>query len=387
MGGCNSTFGRMIQATSLSSGKNCGHSKYGLINATENLVVMSIINSINDCNSSATIEQLLAIGCNPDISEFKIAKQCVDTNDEFIPNCSSDTIPVTVYEENKNCANCLQGIFDSIAYQGQLERHVWIRDKDKSQVRSDINDVVKKMSENIKGCGMTSCKACTLSNISQKNIITLNQDCFNQTKLKSSVQENLSGLLQEQLASNKDVISAISEALQSNDIQKISTKLSTSITTNINDSFYSSLESKITQSQIISSNYCNESLLNGDCPNNNSSNINGLTQYSLTSIIAQQVQENNIIQNAKLDSLFNDIIAILDKNNTLDSLGDIVFESTITFVSAFTSVIGKIMIIMGIILGTIVLVLICLGIYRLVKRVKQKRILKTNNLKNNKRNG
>ena len=211
--------------------------------------------------------------------------------------------------------------------------------------------------DDMENCGLAYCKACVLINVTQRNIISSRTSCISNSMNNYNVNLNLTSMLQSQFLSNKDVLSAAVSEFGIADVNDLSKDISSSITQLIDNEFLSELQSTIANSQVIK------------LTNTTSSTFNNVTQSSIQHITEKFVTDKNIATSAIADSTFQNISNTVNDSNTLDSLGNVVFKSTITFVSAINSSVGMIMIAILIVLGLIVGSIISYILYQSFKNV------------------
>lgn len=304
----------------------------GLIQMFNTLIATAISKTITNCFQNQTAEQLTRIRCNPKL-----------------PNSDS------VYEENVACSQCIDSVLQGNLYQNQIQRKLW--QTSPATVRMPINTMYETILEQMEVCGLTYCKACALSNITQVNMVQADAECISISMTSTNINLNLSSSISQMFLSNKDVLSATVQTLGVKDMQQATQIITSSILTVVNDSFLSDLRQTISQSQVI------------ELISETSVRLNNISQASCSTITQKFVSDNEVITKAISESVLQSISTQIDSQNTLDSLGGIFSSSTTTFLSALSNAAGKIMFACVVLLGVIVLGIIAYFIYKNVKNL------------------
>ena len=321
--------------------KGCNKSRDAIIQSTNEIVATAIVLSVNNCGDLAEVSQEIEITCDPRVAEG------------------------TVYEQNSSCQACYTGVFDGMLAQHALERKVWA-DGGAVFVRTPIDEEYQLLLNRVQSCGINTCKACALSNVTQANIIQQNTNCENILRDSEQFQTNLTSLIQEQLLNNQDVLSGAAQALGAQGVNQITEQVSNQITSNVNQEFLDNVVNRISQSQVIRIN------------SNTSTTFNNVTQLSAFNIALEEVTTNNIVLRSINLEVFDTIAEIANEQNTLNDVGEVVFQATIDFSSAINNVVGQVMIAVLIGLGVVVAFIVGYALYRFIKRtsVKQEKLQK-----------
>src|SRR6185436_8374716 len=120
----------------------------------------------------------------------------------------------------------------------------------------------------------------------------------------------------------------VAQALRSNEMQTITTKVSQNLTAVMNSEFLQDLRANLEASQVI------------ELVSDTSVTLTNLSQNSILTIAQQFVTDNEVATNAFGEETFNVISNIANQQNTLDSLGKAVFQSTLPFADAISSSVG-----------------------------------------------
>lgn len=318
----------------LFSKKNgCDKSKTALIKATQEIVATAIVTSLNQCNAASDSAQNITIKCNPTIP--------------------SD-MGYDVYEGNPACGQCNSAVFQGMLKQHEMERKMW--DSGPAQVRLPINQEFILLLGRMGTCGTVTCKACALANVSQVNIISADNSCY-QTMTNTNVfRTNLNTLVNQQLLSNQDILAGVAQAFGKNDSEQISEDITNFISTNVDSTFLNNIRQDISSQQTIE--------VTGQ-----STFTNNVSQYSVFNSALNAVIQQQIIERSISDAMFSLIEQVANQQNTLSSVGEILFTSTITFVSAVNNVVGQVLIATLAALGVVVLFILGFTLYKVIKKV------------------
>ena len=310
----------------------CSKDRQAIIRATNEIVATAIVTSINQCNDQTLTTQNVKLTCAPS-------------------NLEANT---TVYEANSSCTRCIENVFNGMQSQHDLERKLW--SKGPAQVRLPINDEYMLLMGRLGTCGMTVCKACTIANVSQANILSTNSSCFSNIDQQASFKTNLSSLLKQQLVNNQDILAGVAKAFGNSNVSNITENLTNLISSKADTNFINSVFRQITSTQNIT------------LQSNGSTTVNNISQINTFNIALQLVSQANIAENSISNDVFQTVAEVANQQNTLNDVGTLVFESTVTFVGAIDSIVGKVMLAALITLGVIVLVIIAYALYRFIKK-------------------
>ncbi len=331
---CSSQVLVNIQNT-FTGGSACPKSSTDIINEVNNIVSISISKTISNCFISQSAEQSIRIRCKPKLAET-----------------------ATCYEENYACGQCINNILLGQKYQNQLERNMWTSSP--AIVRQSIDNFYQTLLDQMNACGLTYCKACVLSNITQINVTTADAECISNSMTRTNIKNNLSSLVKQQLLNNQDVLSGAAQTLGIQDLENLSEVISNNITTVITEEFIQALQQIIEQSQII------------ELLSETSIRLSNVSQTSVATVTQKFVSANRVALNAFSQETFDSISQIAQSQNTLNDIGDVVIDSSITFVKALDSAVGKVTLSLVILLGVVVLAIIGYLIYTNVNKLVQK---------------
>lgn len=328
----------------------CDKSKSALINVTQEIVATAIVTSLNECNAASTSEQNINIKCNPQI-----------------PAGSG----YEVYEGNPACGRCNSAIFAGMQKQHEMERKMWTSGP--ATVRLDINQEFIIMLGRMGTCGIVTCKACALANVTQVNIISAGNTCYQTMADVNAFKTNLNTLINQQLLSNQDVLAGVAQAFGKNDSAEISENITDMISTHVSSTFLNNIVQTLNNQQTI------------EIQGSGSTFTNNVSQYTVFNSALAAVTADKIVEQSISDDLLNLVEQIANQQNTLSSIGEILFTSTVTFVSAVNNIVGQVMIATLVALGVVVLFILGFSVYKVIKKVTVTSIQleKQNELKQN----
>lgn len=328
--------------------KGCSKSKTAIVDVTNSIVASAIVLSVENCGSNEIATQSIKLTCKPDVPEGQ------------------------VYEQNPACRTCNAGVFEGMLAQHALERKLWDQGQEVT-IRLPINEEYALMLGRIGTCGVNSCKACALANVTQANILNGNSNCYDQLRSQANFRANLTDLVQEQLVNNQDVLSGVAQAFGAQGVNSLTDKIVNQISTQVTDNFLNQVVSRMTATQDIT--------LEGA-----SISTNNISQYSAYNIALQQVTENDIVTNSISDAVFDTVARVANEQNTLNDVGEVVFEATVDFTKAVNNTVGQVMIAVLVVLGVTVVAIVGYALYKAFRKfvkadeeLKRKRGLQQSN--------
>jgi hypothetical protein len=328
---CSSQVLVNIQNT-FTGGSACPKTSTDIINEVNNIVSISISKTVSNCFISQSAEQSIRIRCKPKLSEN-----------------------TTCYEENFACGQCINNIKLGQEYQNQLERNLW--SSSPATVRQSIDNFYQSLLDQMNACGLTYCKACVLSNITQINVTEADAECISNSMTQTNIKSNISSLVKQQLLNNQDVLSGAAQTLGIQDLESLSEVISSNISTVVNQQFIQDLQQIIKQSQII------------EILSETSIKLSNVSQTSVATVTQKFVSDQRVALNAFSQETFDSISKIAQSQNTLNDIGNVVIDSSISFVKAIDSAVGKVTLALVILLGVVVLAIIGYLIYTNVNRL------------------
>lgn len=319
---------------SYASKQGCGRSKSVIIQSFKEIVATSVVVSLTQCNSVQTSAQEITINCRPQTEEGK------------------------VFEENSSCGNCIRNVFDSMTEALEREESVWKKNPAEARVRLPIDSQYDTLSGRIGACG-AFCKACFLSNLSQASIISSSSKCYENLQSSKEFETNFSSLMKQQLSSNQDLFAGVLKVLGSADEGTLATNLYDKVKIGLTTEFLTNVATKLKQQQVIA------------VSTNGSTSLSNVTQYSAFNAVMEELTAQNVINNILEQFDLTTALQVANERNTLDSFGNMAFDSIVTFASAIQGTVFQILIAVLALLGSVVIGILVAGIYRVTKKIVQ----------------
>jgi len=318
--------------------KGCGRTKEALIRSVNEITTVAIMRSFTNCSDAEYSDQVINVTCQPDLFGG-------------------------VYESNVACGNCTENVMEGMLAQHKLERSMW-KSRESTRVRLPIDQEFGLIMARMGSCGISTCKACNLTNVTQVSMLRGNSGCINSGNVQENFKSNLTSLVKQQLTNNQDVLAGVATAFSKSNVSKLSEDIYNRIQTTVTSNFLSQIRTKLNSSQVITVN------------SGGSSSLNNIDQYSALAIVAEQVTSENVATKSFSQALFTFIEKMANEQNTLNDVGELVFKSSLTFVDAVGGSVGKVMLAVLITLGALVLFIIGFAIYRGVKQSVTRRMVK-----------
>ena len=330
-------FSNIARGTERIFGKGkCNTDHGGMVNAMNQIISMSVVKSVNNCDTNTKTTQTFNLFCNPIID----------------PNAS-----YTVYEGNPSCTDCIQGHFDAWKGQVESEKKLWTSPQ-QTIVRQDINKSYNILINGLSACGINTCKACSIQNVNQSNMINISSDCNNIEQVQKVFNANVRGLVSQQLTQNQDILASAMKTLVTNNansvIDTISTSISSKITTNtINNWIQNAFK------------FQNITLkASGTVVTNN------ISQANIYNSVVESVSKTDISSKVLDELNFQLFETIINSQQTLNSVGETVFKSVTGFLGLIDGIVGRVLVATAAILGLVVFVIVFFIIYKIVKSRK-----------------
>ena len=338
MGSCSSVLSNVPVISDVSSKLNttsCDKSKQGIINATNRIISAAIIKSVNNCSSSVVSSQ----------------------NVEIL--CQNKSNPTEIYEANQSCTTCMNNVFQGMQDHYKQEREQNTENPKSAKVRLKFDTQLDMLNKRMFQCGVETCKACSLINVSQNNVITSGSNCYQQIQNQANFSVNIRAILKQQLLSNKDVLAGVVNALNNTNIDSITDTISNDIETRITNNYLKNLSTSIQSGQSIN-------VVSG------STSVSSVSQYNMFQSIVKSVNNDNIASDVLNNSLLTAIEKSVNQENTLNDFGEVIFNVVNTPLGAINKTVEYVMISVLSFLGLLTIILI---IYLAVKFRKSKPVI------------
>lgn len=337
MGNCSNVLSSVPVISDVSSTLNttsCSKSKQGIIDATNRIISSAIIKSVDNCSSSVVSSQ----------------------NTEIL--CQNKDKPDEVYEANAACTTCMNNVFQGMQDHFRQER-LQNRNKPKSaKVRLKFDTQLDMLNKRMFQCGVETCKACSLVNVSENNVISSNSDCYNQIKSKANFSTNIRAILKQQLLSNKDVLAGVVNELNNTNIDSITDTISNNIETRVTSNYLNNLATSIQANQSIN-------------VVSSSTSVANVSQYNMFQAIVEDVNKTNIASDVINNSLLTAIEKSINEQSTLNDVGEVIFNVVNKPLGAIDKTVQYIMISILSFLGLLTIVLV---IYLVIKFRRKKSV-------------
>jgi hypothetical protein len=308
-------FGGGIALTKEHNG--CDKSKKGLIEATNSIITSAITNSFVSCMSEVKSLQYASVTCHPNLDTL-----AVRTDD---PKRRP-----TVFEENQECTNCIESAFRGLHHWHELEERRWLNTSNEVAVITSFDKELATMTNALEVCGMQSCKACNMVNVTQSNTIDATQGCTAKIDLETKFKNNLTGIITQELTNNQDVLSAAAKVLGTDGLGTLTQELTNRISTHVTKLEIDAAILNIQSTQRFT--YSGQA-----------GSVGGISQVNAFNVVQQYVTDSKFSTKAVSDVDFQSMADILNKQNTMDSLGNLVFHSTVDLTEAINSAAGQFM--------------------------------------------
>lgn len=313
--------------------QGCSRSPKVLVDATNEIIATAIIQSLTLCTQLSETSQNIEITCKPNLPEG------------------------TVYEQNLACGNCVENVFQGMLDQHAMERKQWVGETPSQVgVRLDINTEYILMMGRVGTCGMVACKACTMANVSQSNILTQNSACYDTMTDTESFKSNLQSLLNQQLVNNQDVLAGVAKALGKDNVSDISETITNTISSKVTSTFLNQFVQSLKSSQTI--------ILNAD----GVTSFSNIAQINTFQAAVSFVTNSNIVSETISSEVFDTISQIANQQNTLNEVGTLTFQATVGFTQMIYSVVGQVMLATLVLLAVVVLVIIGYAGYKSIRK-------------------
>jgi hypothetical protein len=318
----------------------CNKTAKSMVEATNTIVAHSIVRTIMACQVAPVSEQNVSVYCNP---AFKTKGE--------------------VYESNSACELCIQQVLLDNQEHNRQEKDLWKHGK--ARVRQDNDTMYKLMIAKMEACGVNTCKACDLSNITQSGILSVTEICLDFLKDGVTFKSNLSNAIEDQLTNNQDVLSAAAQVFAKKGVRQISEQVSTSIIDRMTSDFKVALGQSVQNIQTI------------ELVSNTSHKIKQVTEKSLITSISRMLSRTDIDLALNIKEQLKEMETIINDQNTLDSIGGAIFKSSVTIASVVDSTVGKVMLSLLAVLGVTLIIIISAIVYKISKDYRKKHAIKT----------
>jgi hypothetical protein len=298
-----------------------GHSQTTLLTAVNTIVTSIFISVALECSSLASTNQITSIQCPvSDVSQTP--------------------------ENSLGCRNCFFSIYSEYVAYMTLQQNKWNQGgvglvvKVDKPIEDDFHDLIQKGIN----CGLSMCKKCVASNLSQQTAISTSLTCQALNNIQNTLDQQLTAKITNQLENNRDLLAPLA-SLFGGDSSTVVANVVNRISTAVKRSDVNKIIQAIQNSQTIN-------IVGG------SRTVN-VSQSSATNSVMTYLVQNNITNNILSQAEWDILLQNISTQNTLGTLGEGLVKAVSILADLATSTIGKVMygilVAMGIILaGTII---------------------------------
>jgi hypothetical protein len=308
-----------------------------------------IVNMTNDM--VATIFTNIALSCNGET----MSTQTTDIN--CLPPVTNPP-PQNVYELNSGCQKCFNDIVVSQQEYYNFQRELWAAGEQNPSVKKPIDQDYQNVIAEFIAC-TANCKACNVSNVSQKTTISSVINCTSFNTVKNNIDQQLVASITQNLTNNQDGLSPIATMLGTTSTQDVVTNLTNRISSKITDTVIANVSQQISASQTLN-------IMAG------STNINGVQQQSAYSSITTYLQKTNIFNTIFSEEQWTVLQTLLNDQNTLGDLGNVVVKGATYIEKMLTNSVGKVVLFVLIMVGVVIAGVVLYVISQLIRNAVQK---------------
>ncbi len=315
-------------------------SQQEVVNETNDLVANVIVNVALFCNTQDIGSQSIGIVC------------------------SSLATESTIFELNASCEQCYKDIKTSATSNYQWQESLWSRGEQEPSVRKPIDSDFQDTIQKFVGCAKR-CKACPISDLSQKTVIESTEDCEAFNNVKNAINQKLMTGITQKLVNNQDMLSPLAQVLGASTTNSIVYNLTNRISAKLSDNIISEVKQQINVQQTIEI-------------NNGGGTLNQTGQSQSTAIHAVQtfLERNNVFNTIFSEDQWNLLQRLVNDQNTVSSLGNTVVKSVEYLNKLLTNIVGKVVFAVLVMVGVVFLGVIVYIVTKLIQRRLKKNQLK-----------
>jgi hypothetical protein len=313
----------------------CDISKKGVITQLQNITSTSLATSVSGDSSEVATDQQIEIRCNPSL-----------------PN------GVTVYEDNESCRTCIETVTDGWLRQHEVEKTLIDNDPKSAEVRTPIDVEYSTLASRILTCGLTTCKACALNNVTQTSMISSDSLESDITKIRTTFNDNLSSILSQTFTENTDALSAALSVFKDNpDLDSLTDTIRSKIDQQVTDNFISEVRTQLSSEQTI------------QVVSTGTTQVSFIDQNAIINVIQQKLNSDQIIEKAFTQASLTAFQKALEDDSTIGELGQFISKTFDSTSSAIGGLAGRIFL-SAIAILAVVLVIAIVVLVRSRKRSK-----------------
>ncbi len=322
-------------------------SQSALTNAANKMVSTIIVNIALHCNTRAVSDQIINVNCDPGYHQDAI----------------------DVWENNDGCRACINNVVESRKSYYARQEALWATET--KEVRGSIDQDYQNVIAQFNSCQISHCKACVLANVSQSTVIDAKADCQALNNISNTISQQLVQQVTQSLTNNQDVLSGLAGLLgaksSSDVISNVSSRISSLITQDVATNIRQTIE--------------NNQTLTLSLKDGGSTVLAGATQDSAYNSAMTYLGKTQIMNNIFSEAEWKTLQTLINDQNTIDSLGNSVVKTVGYISNLLTSVVGKVLFFVLIMVGVIFLSIVVYITTNIIKKSLQKSRAKEDVLK------
>ncbi len=294
--------------------------KISVLNFLNNVSSEAFLTILNECALAVEDTQTIRLKCQPNTD---LGKQ----------------------EDSESCVECLQSIYHTFESQALIQRTVWAKGGALDVVKP-IDTQFNENAEAIKACRFF-CKTCNFSNISQKAYLNVQQNCKINEQSIAAWQNKIKGTVQEQLYSRSDLGASLLSTVKNSNKDQTYLTMANTVANRLDTNLANILVNNITASQTVT--------LTSDT----AANFQGIHQDVLVTKVATLMGDSQVFDNVLTDEQWDSWGSVWTEDSTLDSLGNVLLDTTQSLADVLSSTIGALvfglMILTGVLLFAVII--------------------------------
>jgi len=298
----------------------CGNKLSVYESITSNVVATVIFNSILECENTVNLSQKINIVCNDPVGKL-----------------TPDSSGCQHYLDNKQTAlsNWSNLIVESSSYNGQTYGTDYSIPS--GQIAEDWKNPVTNGND-------AACVSCNAIDFNQSAYVNSDTSCVSKTNIKNAIDNNLQAQMSQSLQNSEDPIGQIGSLLSGGSIDCMSISLTNKITQKIDDEFLNRLVANMNATQVID-------------VSGSSYWTRKFQQVMTVDTIAALIVQEDILNKLYTDEEIKSAQDLLYSNNSLKDLANALSNFIVSSSEVFSSLIGRMMLIVGILMITLFLII------------------------------
>jgi hypothetical protein len=232
----------------------------------------------------------------------------------------------------------------------RLIRSVW--ESSTANIAKPIDEDYQEVLSGMHACGKR-CKACHFKDFSQSTVISSLTTCKSMATIANTLNQHVFDQVQQTLSNNQDMLAPLATMLGASSTQSVVYNVSNRITTKITNQVISSITNTISNNQNIVV---------------DSGIVTTVTQQSAYNSVLHFLSKTQIFNSIFTDEQWKLIQASYNEQNTIDTLGNATVKEISTFSKMITSIMGKIVFFMFVLVAAIVFFIVLYVVYLAIKK-------------------